>query len=182
LPFDPQVIISKLDIKLRVPTPISPLSANADPWISQTPHNLINILSQIILVKNCIARYQGSSPTPIFATVVALAKGIKILAHEVIFLIIEIYIFRKANKVLSKCRKTKKTRVRQGGALIIEDTHNIIAQKSAEKQVRRDRCSRERFQNKKQSTTRYYNTCGKTRHNTRICQEVIDISISLDSE
>jgi hypothetical protein len=39
VPFDPQAVISKLDVRLRTPTPSRPSSANADPWVSQTPYN-----------------------------------------------------------------------------------------------------------------------------------------------
>lgn len=82
MPFDPQVVLLKLDVKLRTPTPTGPPSANADPWVSQTPRNPTDALSQTTLVKNRIAGHQGSSPTPIFATVAALAKGTELLAHE----------------------------------------------------------------------------------------------------
>jgi hypothetical protein len=81
VPFDPQVVISKLDVKLRTPTPTRPPSADANPWTSQTPRNPNDALSQTTLVKNRIARHQGSSPTPIFETVAALAKGTELLAH-----------------------------------------------------------------------------------------------------
>ena len=57
IPFDPQAVISKLDVKLRTPTPTTPPFADADPWVSQTPHNPTNALSQTTLVKNCIARH-----------------------------------------------------------------------------------------------------------------------------
>ena len=36
---------------------------------------------------------------------------------------------RKVNKVLNKRRRAKKTRVRQGSILIIEDTYDILVQK-----------------------------------------------------
>jgi hypothetical protein len=55
-----------------------------------------------------------------------LAKDIKRLAHEIVFLLIEVRIFRVVNKALSKCRRAKKTRVRQGGALIIRDRQDIL--------------------------------------------------------
>jgi hypothetical protein len=48
---------------------------------------------------------------------------------------IEVYIFRVANKTLSKYHKTKKARVRQGSILTIEDTQDIISQKDIDKQV-----------------------------------------------
>ena len=34
IPFDPQTVISKLDIKLQTPTPTGPLSTDTDPWVS----------------------------------------------------------------------------------------------------------------------------------------------------
>jgi hypothetical protein len=80
VPFDPQAVISKLDIKLRTPTPTGPPSPDADPWVSQTPHNP-EALSQTTLVKDRIAIHQGSSLTQIFSTVASLAKGTELLAH-----------------------------------------------------------------------------------------------------
>ena len=73
-------------------------------------------------MKGRIARHQGSSPTPIFQTVAALAKGTELLAYKITLLAAEVRTLRKANEVLSKRRRAKKTRVRQGGALTIEDT------------------------------------------------------------
>ena len=60
IPFDPQAVILKLDVKLRTPTPTAPpppLSADADPWVSQTPHNPPDALSLTTLIKNRIAYY-----------------------------------------------------------------------------------------------------------------------------
>jgi hypothetical protein len=34
IPFDPQAVISKLDVKLRTPTPTGPPSTDADLWVS----------------------------------------------------------------------------------------------------------------------------------------------------
>jgi hypothetical protein len=55
IPFDPQAVISKLDVKLRTPTPTGPPSVDADPWVSQTPHNPTDALLQTTLVKDRIA-------------------------------------------------------------------------------------------------------------------------------
>jgi hypothetical protein len=55
VPFNPQAVISKLDVKLRTPTPTGPPSGDADPWVSQTPHNATDALSQTTLVKDRIA-------------------------------------------------------------------------------------------------------------------------------
>jgi hypothetical protein len=50
-------MISKLDIKLQILTPTRPPSDDTDPWVSQTPHNPTEALSQTVLVKDRIARY-----------------------------------------------------------------------------------------------------------------------------
>jgi hypothetical protein len=134
------------------------------------------------LVKNRIARHQGSSLTPIFQTVATLAKGTELLAYEMTLLSAEVRTLRKANEALSKRRRAKKTRVRQGGVLTIEDAQDVLAQKEAEEQARRDKRSEGGRQNEGQSSGRRCGTCGKTSHNARTCQEVIDVSSLLDSE
>jgi len=182
VPFDPQAVLSKLDVKLRTPTPTGTPSANADPWISQTPRNPTDALSQTTLVKNRIAGHQGSSPTPIFQTVAALAKGTELLAHELTLANAEIRTLRKANKALSKRRRAKKARVQQGGALTVEDAHDVLAQREVDEQIRRDKRSREAFQNEGKSTGRRCGICRKPGHNAQTCQEVVETSSSSDSE
>lgn len=44
-----------------------------------------------------------------------------------------------ANKALSKRRRAKKTRIRQGGVLTIENTHDILSQTKVNEQIRRDK-------------------------------------------
>ena len=112
MPFDPEAVLSKLDVKLRTPTPSRPSTANTYPWVSQTPSNPTEALSQTTLVRNRIARHQGSSPTPLFETVAALAKGTERMAYEMTLLSAEVRTLRAANEALSKRRRAKKARVR----------------------------------------------------------------------
>jgi hypothetical protein len=182
VPFDPQAVISKLDVRLRTPNPSTPPSTDSNPWVSQTPHNATDALSQSTLVKSRIARHQGSSPTPIFETVAALAKGTEILAHEMTLLSAEVRTLRAANEALSKRRRAKKTRVRQGGALTVEDAQDVLAQKEAEEQARRDKRSEGGRQNEGQPSGRRCGTCGEIGHNARTCQDTIVVLGSSDSE
>lgn len=135
VPFLPEIVLGRLDIRLQTLTLTLPSSEEANLWVSQTPCNPTNALSQTTLVKSCIASYQGSSPTPIFETVAVLAKGTEILAHENTLLATKVCTLRKANEALSKCQRAKKTCLYQRGALTIEDAHNIIAQKEVDKQI-----------------------------------------------
>jgi hypothetical protein len=111
-----------------------------------------------------------------------LAKGTERLAHELTLATAEIRTLRVANKALSKRRRAKKNRIRQGGALTIEDAHDIIAQDEVNKQIRRDRRSGGVNCEEGNSTMRHCGTCGKTGHNARTCQEVVDSSSLSESE
>jgi hypothetical protein len=84
-------------------------------------------------------------------------------------LLAEVRILRAANKALSKRRRAKKTRVRQGGALTVEDAQDVLTQKEAEEQARRDNRSKGGRQNKGQPSGRRCGTCGETGHNARTC-------------
>lgn len=66
VPYDPQAVLSKINIKLRTPTPTGP-SSKTDLWVSQTPHNPAEAVLQSAYLKDRIAKHQGSSPTPIFS-------------------------------------------------------------------------------------------------------------------
>ena len=182
IPYNPQVVISKLDVNLQVATPPRLPSVDEDPWVSQTPHNPTEALSQTTLVKGRIARHQGSSPTPIFETVASLAKGTELLAHEVTLLQAEIRSLRTANEALSKRRRAKKTRIRQGGVLTIEDAHDILSQTKVDEQIRRDRRQGGGNQGDGNSVVRRCGTCGEAGHNSRTCQDVIIVQPLIDPQ
>jgi hypothetical protein len=182
IPFDPQAVISKLDVKLRTPTPTGPPNADIDPWVSQTPHNPTEVISQSILVKDRISGHQGSSPTPIFSAVQQLAKGVETLAHSVTLLTSENHNLRKANEALSKRRRAKKTRVRQGGTLTTEDARDILAQKEAEEQVKQDRRENDGDGEGRPVTVRRCGNCGEPGHNARTCQVELEMSDVYSSE
>lgn len=176
IPFEPQVVISKLDIKLRTPTPTRPLDIDTDPWVSQTPHNPTEAISQSTLVKERISGHQGSSPTPIFSAVHHLAKGVETLAHSVTLLTSENHNLRKANETLSKRRRAKKSRIREGGALTTEDAQEVLAQKEAEEQTKQNKHTIHGDDKRQPATVRHCRRCGHSGHNARTCQ--VDASIS----
>ena len=89
---------------------------------------------------------------------------------------------RAVNEALSKRRRAKKARVRQGGTLTIKDTQDIILQKDVDKQVRRDVRTAGGSRKEGQPSRRHYGIYRKASHNTRTCQEAIDISSLSDSD
>jgi hypothetical protein len=182
VPSDPQVVLSKLDVRLRIPTASPPSTTNTNPWVSQTLSNPIEALSQSTLIRNRIACYQRSLLTLLFEIVIVLAKGTERMAHEMTLFSAEVRTFRAANEALSKRRRAKEACIRQGGALIVEDAQDIIAQRDVDEQVRRDLYIESSNRQEGQLSKRYWSTCNKARHNARTCQADIDICTSSDSE
>jgi hypothetical protein len=171
VPYDPESVISKLDVRIRTPPPILPLLENAQSWTSQTPHNPTDALLQTTLVRNRIANHQGSSPTPLFQSVNALANGMERIAHQLTLQTAELRELRTANELLSKRRKAKRGIVQRKGPLTIEDAKDVIARKEVEEQIRRDISSRGEGQNGGTSTSRHCRKCGNIGHNARTCLE-----------
>ncbi|EDO00461.1 hypothetical protein SS1G_14331 [Sclerotinia sclerotiorum 1980 UF-70] len=181
IPFDPQSILSKLDVRIRTSTPPSISLELTNFWISQISHNPTEALLQSTLVKARIARYQSSSPTPIFETVQALAKGTERLTHEVTLLNAENRMLRRANEALSKRRRAKKIQLRNGGVLTGQEAEDILSQQEVDNQIQRDERQNGGNSNRESSTSRCCSKCGKTGHNSRTCQNnTIDASL-LDS-
>jgi hypothetical protein len=98
------------------------------------------------------------------------------MAHSVTLLIAENRNLRKANEALSKRRRAKKTRVREGGALTVEDAHDILTRKNAEEQVVRDRRENRDGDGERRTTVRRCGNCGETGHNARTCQVEAEMS------
>lgn len=60
------------------------------------------------------------------AAVDQLTKGTMAVMHEVALLRSEVSSLRKANEVLSKRRRAKKTRVKLGGSLTVQDAKDLL--------------------------------------------------------
>ena len=181
IPFDPDIVISKLDVKIRTLTPPLPL-LSTEVWQSQTPQNPKEALSQSTLVKNRITQHQGSSPTPTFQAVASLAKGTELLAHELTLANAEIRTLRAANEALSKRRRAKKKQIRSEQALTVEDATDLISQKEVVEQLRRDESVLGGLQRGGLSKERRCRTCNKTGHNARTCTVVVSVYSSSDDE
>jgi hypothetical protein len=167
-------VISKLDVRLRTPTPIGPPSSDPDPWVSQTPQNPEEAVLRSQFIKTQITRHQESSPSPIFNAVDQLAKGTQALAHSVTLLTAEACTLQKVNKALSKRRRAKKTCVRLGGSLTIEDAYDLLAQKEVKEQVKHETRENGGRQVRTETAPRRCGNCRKPGQSERTCQQDIE--------
>ena len=129
MPHNPERVLSKLDVKLRTPTPLNSRTATPQPWVFQTPQNPREATSQSTLIKTRISNHQGSSPTPMLAAVDQLTKGTMAVMHQVALLRSENASLRKANEALSKRRRAKTTRVQLGGSLTLQGAQEALGQR-----------------------------------------------------
>ena len=88
----------------------------------------------------------------------------------------EIRTLRKTNQALVKHRRTKKTRVRVGDALTVEDVYSLIEQKEIVRQQLSGRSVEGGIVQARASGLRHCERCDKTNYNVRTCQEVEETS------
>ena len=174
VPYDPQRVLSKLDVRLRTPTPPATLPEIRQPWVSKTPQNAYEASSQSEHIKNRISTHQNSSPTSMLAALDQFAKGATAIMHRVALLEAETSTLRKANEALSKRRRAKKTRVRLGGSLSVQDAQDLLDQKDLDEQIKKEeRQSGSRGGRARTMAPRCSN-CGRAGHNIRTCQNTTE--------
>jgi hypothetical protein len=119
--YNPQVVLSKLNIKLQMLTPIRSSLLEADLWISRTLYDPAEAISQSEFVRNRMSIYQGSSLTSMVSIVKQLAKGTELMVYyRMIFMEDKLRTLRKANEAFAKRRKVKRIRLQARGTFIIE--------------------------------------------------------------
>jgi hypothetical protein len=121
VPFDPESVVSKLDVQLRTPTPVEEGTGPSTPWVSKTPKTVLEVGSQSEYLERRIRRHQSSSPESSLGALKSLSKGTKAIMHENALLRAENRNLRQVNEILSRRRRAKRTRLQKGGAMTVED-------------------------------------------------------------
>jgi hypothetical protein len=182
MPFNPESVLSTLDLELRTPTPPNSRPSTAQPWVSQTPNNPTEATSQTTFIKNRIAHHQNSSPTSIYEAVDQFAKGATTIMHQLVLLKAECQNLRQANELLSKRRRAKKTRLRQGGSLSQQDAEDLQDEKDVGEQVQQETKASAGRKPRDETRARRCGNCGATGHNVRTCDIIEEDSNEEDSE
>jgi hypothetical protein len=82
VPFDPEYVVSKLDVQLRTPTPAKEVTNPSTPGVSKTPQTVLEARSQSEYLQRRIRRHKSSSPESILGALKSLAKGTTAIMHE----------------------------------------------------------------------------------------------------
>jgi hypothetical protein len=127
-PHDPDVVLSKLDMQLRTPTPPTPGTVV---WEAQTPRNACEMEAQSMLIQNRIQNHQGSPASSLDEQVKQLSKGAQQIAHNMVLVQEEMSCFRDADNTLTKRKTCKRRYIRADETLTIGEVSDLIAEKES---------------------------------------------------
>jgi hypothetical protein len=96
--------------------------------------------------------------------------------HQMALFKAENQILRQANETLSKRRRAKKSRLRNGGKMTVDEGRELINQKDVNAQVVAESSRSSDQGGSARSKESRCGTCGKTGHNTRTCRIVVAMS------
>lgn len=171
VPHDPEAVLSKLDIKLRTPTPA--ISEDL-PWQSQTPSNAREIEAQSTLIRDRLRRHKSSSPNSIIESINRLEKGSAKVMHDMALMRKEMRSLREAAEIAAKRKSRKRKYIRNQETLTVGEMADLVAPNEVGGQE-----ENEKPENKVR-TGRRCRRCGNTGHNSRTCQ--VEIEDSEDSD
>jgi hypothetical protein len=163
-------------MQLRTPTSPEEVTKPSTSRTLKTPKTSLKAQSQSKYLENRIRRRKNSSPESIIEALKSNTKATKATMHEVILLRSEIRNLREANEILSRRRRAKSTRLQKGGVMNVQESSQVIDQMDVDTQVVAE-SSRSGGQGRSaRPGIRRCGICGKTGHNARTCQEVIEPS------
>lgn len=167
VPLDPDAVLSKLNVKLRTPTPPA---LETTPWEPKTPRTLREVDSQSAFVLNKIPRPAGSSPSSLKEAVVQLTKGTIAMAHELVLLRAEMTDLREANKTLTKRKSGKRKYIQTGGSLTAEEAAELMAPSNVGGRDESGESSKRARTGGGATQQRRCGRCGILGHNLRTCK------------
>lgn len=104
-------MISKLDMKLRTPTPSEEVAEPLTPWVSKTPKTVLEVQSQSAYLQKRIRRHHSSSPESLIQAVKCFEKGTSTVMHKLALVEARMNDLEQANEILSRRRRAKRTRL-----------------------------------------------------------------------
>jgi hypothetical protein len=161
-------VISKLNMKLRTPSPVALPEAV---WEARTLSNVRELDAQLTLIRERVRRHKSSSPASIIAAINQLKKGAEVIAYTAILMRERITSLEKANKAATTRKQRKKKRIQRQGTLTKAEGEEIIAQKEVEQQLESEtRQGKARSGVSRQGLTRC-TRCREPGHNSRTCKK-----------
>ncbi|KAJ8117393.1 hypothetical protein OPT61_g1382 [Boeremia exigua] len=133
VPYQPEAVLSKLDVQLRTPTP--PAALTEALWEARTPSNARELEAQSSLIRERIRQHKSLSPASIIEKIDQLKKGAEIMILSAELMKERIASLERANEAALKRRERKKKRIQKRGVLTKGAREDILAQHEADQQL-----------------------------------------------
>jgi hypothetical protein len=168
VPLQPDIVLLKVDVQLRTPSPVALAEAL---WEARTPSNVRELKAQSTLIRDRVRRHKSSSPASIIEAIDQLKKGAEVIMLSAELMRNRITSLEKANEAATKRRQRKKKRLQKQGTLTKGQGEDILTQKEADQQIEREqRQGGERSGLSRQALARC-TRCRETGHNSRACKK-----------
>lgn len=174
VPFDPQTVLEKLDVRLHTPPGPPP---EVTPWQSKTPSNSFEFGSQSKLINTKF----GSSPASIKDGFNQLVKGAEGMLATNVLMKQRIEQLEKQVDELSRRKSRKRKRIRQGGTLNFGEGSQLVAAELLAAQTGSKRARGSGGADEARPTQRRCSKCRETGHNARTCQKDEEVASELDA-
>ena len=123
VPYNPERVLTQLNIYPKTPTPPGSQSTNSDP---KTPHNLKQLEKQASTIKKLLKRHSNSPPTPTKSAMNQLVKGCQMAMNSATILAKENHDLQAANERQQQKRKQSNRQIAYTGGLSVQEAHGII--------------------------------------------------------
>jgi hypothetical protein len=137
IPYNPDRVLSKLDIRLRTPTPPSSRDSK---WSPKTPSNYVQLQKQASSIEALLKQRSKSPPSPLNSAINQVLKACQITMQSAAILEKEVSDLRAENEK-KKRKKTRSTRqipseeglsVLEASTLIAQPEQAVLAEGSRE--------------------------------------------------
>ncbi len=163
VPIDAQVVIDRLDVRLRTPPPAPLLET---PWQSKTPNNTYEFGSQSKLVGQSFVR----SPITAQEGFSKLIKGAEEMLHKNVLMEARVRELEEQLTEMTKRKARKRKRIQHGGTMEYGIAASYVATEVSIVPQPSKKARGSGGQEKAQPTQRHCRNCGETGHNARTCK------------
>jgi len=177
VPFNPEVVLSQLNVKLCTPTPPTPETTL---WESKMLSNTHELDAQVALLSEQIKKHHNSSPTEMLALFNLLTKGATLMAHGAALIRNELSALRSATEAANNKKTHKRKYVQNQGTLMIGEGSQLAPAEVAGEVERGEQPTKKACAEGSQRAARTCRICRQPGHDCRTC--TTEVSDSLDSE
>jgi hypothetical protein len=125
MPYNPDRVISKLDICLRTPTPPS---SRGSEWEPKTPSNYIQLQKQASSIKALLKQRSKSPPSPLNSAINQVLKACQITMQSAAILEKEVSDLRAENEKKKRKKTRSKRQIPLEEGLSVLEASTLIAQ------------------------------------------------------